>query len=407
MRRKILRVALLTLLEPASPGASLPRAFLRIGGISVARQQLGLALALHCERIVCIAHALDPDLVELQHAAERTGAQFNVITAPRQLMGLVTTVDEVIALGDGLFVSVPEAAHALEQGQAVLVQPIEQGLAAGFERIDINHASAAAMRIPGRLVERIAELPSDCDANSALQRIALQSGVRQRAIPAQPGNGVFWTLVRSEDEAHALEPQWIRQRTRDDLSLSPARGLALLTVRTLGPAMLHAGSGAAVVVAAAGLLVLLALGAGWFGLIGLGLSFCAAGWVLRDVADLLARVEGDPLSPRRGVDGRAIYGWLIDAVVITLAGWSVVAPAGSTLPERYFPALVLVGLLRLLPRALAGRWTAWLGDRALLALALAITFTAGVGLQAIHLSVILLLGAGILLPRGELQLTQP
>lgn len=397
----------MTFLEPAAPGSTLPRAFLRIGGISVARQQLALALALDCERIVCIANALDPDLVELQHAAERAGRQFNIIAGPRQLVGLVTTVDEVIALGDGLFVSVPEAAAALEQGQAVLVQPIEQGLAAGFERIDLNHAGAAALRIPGRLVERIAELPADCDAISALQRIALQSGVRQRPIPVQTGSGIFWTLVRSEDEAHTLEPQWIRQRTRDDISLSPGRGLALLAVRTIGPAMLHAGSGATVVVAAAALLVLLGIGAGWFGLVGLGLSCCAIGWILREIAVLLARIEGDALRPRRGLDSRDAYGWLIDGVVVTLAGWSVVVPPGEAAPERYFPALVLVGLLRLLPRVLAGRWTAWLADRALLATALAIAVATGVGIAAIHLSVVLLLAAGILLPRGELQLTQP
>ena len=375
--------------------------------MTVARQQLALALALHCERIVCIAHALDPDLVELQHVAERVGVQFNVISGPRQLVGLVTTIDELIVLGDGLFVSVPEAATVLEQGQAVLVQPIEQGLAAGFERIDLNHAGAAAMRIPGRLVERIAELPADCDAASALQRIALQAGLRQRSIPTATGNGIFWTIVRSEDEAHALEPLWIRQRTRDDVPLSPSRGLALLAVRTLGPAMLHAGSGAFVVVMAAALLVLLALGAGWFGLIGLGLVLSALGWVLREIAVLLARIEGETLTSTRGLDGRVAYGWLTDGVIMTLVGWSWVIPVGQPVAHRFFPTFVLIGLLRLLPRALAGRWTAWLDDRALLALLLAVAVATGVSAMAIYLAVVLLLAAGILLPRGEVQLTRP
>ncbi|MDE2436891.1 MAG: hypothetical protein KGM49_11585, partial [Sphingomonadales bacterium] len=196
--------------------ATTPRAFLRIGGTTVAQQQLGLALALGCQRVVCVAHGLRAPLIALQHEAERAGVQFHVIAGPRPLLGLVTAQDEVLAFGDGLFASRREAVELLEQGQAVLVQPIEQGLAGGFERIDINHAAAAAMRIPGRLVDQLAELPTDCDAASALQRIALQGGVRQRSIPSVADGHLFWTLVRSDDEAHAIEPRWIRQRTRDD-----------------------------------------------------------------------------------------------------------------------------------------------------------------------------------------------
>ena len=204
------------MLEPAGIAGEAPRAFLRIGGLTVARQQLALALELRCDRVICIAPRLTAELVELQHLAEAAKCQFHVVANARALVGLVTTVDEVFVLGDGLFVSIPEAAALLEEGQAVLVQPIEQGLAAGFERIDLNHAGAAAMRLPGRLIERLAELPTDCDATSSLQRIALQAGVRQRPIPAPGKDGLFWTMVRSEDEAHALEPLWVRQRTRDE-----------------------------------------------------------------------------------------------------------------------------------------------------------------------------------------------
>ena len=69
---------------------------------------------------------------------------------------------------------------------------------------------------------------------------------------------------------------------------------------------------------------------------------------------------------------------------------------------------MLFALLRIVPRALAGRWTAWLGDRALLAIGLlALVVGAGVGDFAIKLAAVLLALAGILLPRGELRLTRP
>ncbi|HPB22566.1 MAG TPA: hypothetical protein PLL48_09580 [Novosphingobium sp.] len=395
------------MLEPASEGSTMPRAALRVGGLSIGRQQLGLVLALECERVVCIAAGVTPAIIDLQHAAEAAGAQFHVVSSARALVGLVTAGDELIALGDGLFTSAQPAIDLLSQGQAVLVQPIEQGLAAGFERIDINHASAGGLRIPGRLVEPLGELPPDCDAMSALQRIALQAGVRQRAIPPLADGKLFWTMVRSEDEAHALEPLWIRQRTSEDGPLGPARMLGRVAVRGFGPALLHSGSGGRVVAAAAAISALIALVAGWFGLAVLGLAICALGWVLREAAALLARVEAEHAPIRRGVDSHAAYGWLLDGVMVLLMGWGMQTHAALPFWDRYFPPLMLVGLLRILPRALGERWRAWSEDRALLAIALAAALLSGFGSLAVHAGAVLVLFACIVIPRGEKRLTRP
>ncbi len=393
-------------MEPADSGGQTLRAFLRIGGRTLAHQQLGMALSLGCKKIVCIARSMVPELIKLQHVAEKSGAQFQVISGPRALIGLVTVADEVFVFGDGLFASAAEASIALDKGQAVLVQPIEQGLAAGFERIDLNHASAAAMRIPGRLVERLSELPADCDAFSALQRIALQAGISQRIIAAVNGGGAFWTMVRTEDEAHALEPQWIRQRTHDEGMPSPGRGLALLGVRAFGPTLLHAGKGAGVVGAAALVLGALGLGAGWFGLASFGLGMCGFGWLLREAAALLARIESDPLDGRsHGLTRHALYGWLLDAVIVVLAGWGTALNAGQPVHDRMFPPLMLIAMVRLVPKAIGGRWASWVEDRALLCLILVVAMTAGVSSEVMHIAALGLAFAGILIPRGESRIT--
>jgi hypothetical protein len=395
------------MLEPVAAGNAQPRAFLRIGGMTVARQQLSLALALDCERVVCIAQGLAPELIELQHAAEAAGAQFHLIPGARPLAGLVTATDELIVLADSLFASTAQAAALLDQGQAVLVQPIEPGLAAGFERIDLNQSAAGAMRLPGRLVERISDLPADCDAASSLQRIALQAGIRQRPIPAPGQDGLFWTLVRGEDEAHAIEPQWIRQRTADGAPLGPSRWLARLAVRGLGPAMLHAGSGPATLAVAAAVAALLAVGAGWLALAPLGLALCAVGWILRESAVLLVRIDSDHAPPRRALGSRVAYGWLIDGIVIALAGWGISPQALPLAYDRYFPAIMLVALLRILPRSLGPRAAAWLEDRALLTLCLAVAIAAGRGSEAIHLAAVGVALAGIVLPGLSTRLTRP
>lgn len=372
------------------------------------RQQLRVALALECKRVICLSGALNQELVDLQHQAEKEGASFHVVAGPRALAGLITAADDVISLDDGLLAPPGELVTLLERGQAVLVQPIEQGLEAGFERIDINHASAGAMRIPGRLVERLAELPADCNAISALQRIALQAGVPQRPIPPSGQRGPIWALVREESDALALEPVWIRLRTRQDRPLGPSRWLALAAVRRFGAALLHAGSGARMLAVGAALLALLGLGAGWLALVPLGLGACALGWILRQSAILLARIEADEGGRSiAALRSETAYGWVLDSVTVALMGWSAAAQAGTVQYERYFPALMLVGLLRILPRGLGPHWGAWLEDRAVLAAVLALAVVADLGQAAVHLGAALLVLAGIVLPRGGNQLTRP
>ena len=325
----------------------------------------------------------------------------------RVFFGATPGRDELIVLADGLFSSTAEAVDLLSAGQTVLVQPIEQGLAAGFERIDLNHAAAGAIRIPGRLVEQIATLPADCDPLSALQRIALQAGVRQRPIPLPGQDGLFWTLVRSDAEAHTIEPLWIRQRTRDTVPLGPARGLALLAVRSFGPTLLHAGTGARALVSAAVVLALLALGAGWFGLPVLGLGLIALGWVLRESAALLARIEHDAAPRPRGIDSLAAYGWAIDIVIVLLMGWGAVPELGYSWLDRMFPPFMLVAQLRIVAAIHDGRWGAWLTDRSMLSVALLGALLGRVGSEAAHGGAVVAAIAALAVLSTKTRLTRP
>lgn len=401
-----LRVALLSMLETAD-GGSIPCAFLRVGGQTVARQQLELALNLGCERVVCLAGAMSPQLAEIQHVAEAAGARFHTISGPRALVGLVTAGDEVVATADGLWPPIKIASDLLEAGQAVLVQPIETGLARGFERIDINHASGGLLRIPGRLVERIAELPSDCDTFSAIQRIALQAGTSQRLLPGTFPNGEDWLLVRSEDDAHRLEPRWIRQQTAGHDPFSPSRGIALIAVRRIGPALLHAGSGAGALLVAAAALVLLGLGAGWFGLAPLGFGFCALGWVLREATVVMSRIQGD-VSPvwRRQFGNRAEFAVLVDAVFVALLGWAFPEEAGHAMLRGFLIPFVLVAMLRIIAATTSARWTSWLGDRAIVAVGLALLAGLAKSATALDIVVALVALAGMMIAGGLFRLTR-
>ncbi len=384
------------MIEPAEAESSPLRANLRLGAVTLARHQLGVVLALGCERIVCLAQAFDEHIADLQSVTEAAGAKFHLIAEPRALVGLVTAIDEVVALGDGLLALPRTAVALLEVGPAVLVQPVDAGMAAGFERLDLNHADAGAMRVPGRLVERLAELPADCDGFSALQRIALQGGVPQRMLPATALAEGRWTLVRSETEAHAAEVHWIRLQTEmsggDNASLAAAQ----FAVRRLGPALLHAGSGNRVVAAAAAATAMMALIAGRFHWVVPGFILAGFTWILLCAAVLLARVERETLhlpSPRilRGL----VFAWGMDGLLAVLMIECGSYLPGQTIADKAFAPVMLLGVCRLVPQRLAGGWSHWLRDRGLLALALAGFGAAGILGPGIELTTVLLLAAGL------------
>ena len=383
-----------------------PRGTLRVGGVSVALEQLVLVLSMGCERIFCLAGRMTPEIAALQHEAERAGARFQLIPGPHGLLGQVTAVDEVIALADGLFASVSDAVALLEPGAAVLVQPADSAVEAGFERIDPTLASGGALRIPGRLVERLADLPHDCDAFSALLRIALQAGVAMRPLPPAGQSDGFWTLLDSEEQAHALEPLWIRRRIRHVRPFNPTRGLARLLVRSFGSALLHAGSGSRFVTGAAAVLLALALGIGWFGWPGPGLIVAAMGWLLGESSVVLKRIEADRVVPQsRSFGWHALFDWSTDALLVLLIGWAGPGGAPQTGFDRFFAPLMLIALLRIVPRVLQSRWTYWLEDRALLALLVGLALLAGLAGPVVYGLTLSLAACGILWPQATARLT--
>jgi hypothetical protein len=384
------------MLESAGPPGAPLRAGLSLGGVVLGRHQLALMLALGCQRVVCIAARVDPALIELQHLAEEAGARFHVVPGPHGLLGTVTTADEVVALADGLL-AWPESARALiEAGPAVLVQPAEAGLAAGFERIDADHAAAGAMRIPGRLVERLADLPPDVDAFAALQRIALQAGIPARLLPDGLLSTGRWQLLLDDAAAQAAEAQWVAAYSAAPGSEWPSRSLARWLVRRYGPTLLHAGSGAGAVALAALVVSMLALAARGFALASVGFVLAAFAALLFELVGLIAGVEARARleAPRLSLTVLA-GGWAGDLLLLVLAAAAMPPLPGTGLSARLFAPLMLLGTLRLVGTVATRRWAVWLGDRVLLALALAVAAHFGLAPHLIAAAALAVLAAGL------------
>lgn len=390
-------------MEPAGPAgadpeSTLPRAYLMVGGATLARHQLAVALAAGCERVACIGRYLDHEMIALQHEVERAGARFHLISGTRALSGLVTATDELLILAEGVVPNPVDAVETLGQTPSVLVLPAETAVPRGFERVDINSASAGLMLLPGRLVERLTELPADVEPVSALLRIALQSGVAQKRVPPSVAENGHWLLVRNEDEAHLAEQAWMERHTSGRGS-TPGKAIAAFGVRHFGPALLHAGSGSRALTLAAMVLLVLAAGTGWFGFTTIALLISAPAWLSQQAAIIIERIQSDALGRRPGVlASEAPFTWLLDTVISVQLILSDEAGFGEVLWRRAFAPFVLFALLAFIPRHLPARWASWLRDRMLLALLLCGLSAAGALAYGVPALVAVILLAGLAFP---------
>ncbi|HQS96029.1 hypothetical protein [Novosphingobium sp. 17-62-19] len=406
-----MRVAVLSLIEAAGNDPGSLRGYLPIGGRSLLRHQIGLALSLGVRRIVVMAEAISGELVTLQHFAEAGGAQFHVVATPRALVPLLAPEDDVIVLGDGLL-AMPDAMRELiEVGPVILTLPVETALPLGFERIDINHAFAAAMRFPGRIAAGLADLPPEWNAQSALLRLAIQGRIALRNIPTSLLDDGRWSILRNEDEAHLAERRWLRLHTRFAGSgvATPGEQLAITVVNRFGPAILHAGTRPALVGLAAGALGLLGGGVGWLGSFAVGFVLLGFAWLFERMASLLGQVESDSLLAS-GIARRSVgaFQLLIDVGLVTLAGWRSELPDMPSIPPgaNFFAPLLLIGGARLVALVLPNHvWARWLSDRSVLAALLAfatvfLPFDAAVALAVVALfgTCLLTLQFGTILP---------
>ncbi|MGB3378904.1 MAG: hypothetical protein WBA55_09055 [Allopontixanthobacter sediminis] len=379
-----------------------PRAFLTVAGRTVVQRQLECALALGCEKIACHAPGLSRGLIDLQHLAEKSGAQFQILSGTRALSGMVRAADELLVFADGLLPDCTLAESLFGGRTAVLVLPAEEGIAAGFERIDRDHAWAGLFMVYGPAVERLADLPPDADPTASLLRIALQTGTRTVSMPEDTLADHQWGLVRSEDEAARYEQAWLDRHVRPAPFFAPALAAADRAATAL---MRRANdgrvSGRGILGGAAALAGIAAL-SGWFWEPVAGLALLAGAYFAGRTGGALKAIEG---AGRQAGDrfGKAYAGLVagIDVILVALAG--LAAPSGNSTGVLAAASLVLV--LRVGSALPLGNWKILLADRFLLAAILAITAYFGNIISVTQILALIAL-AGILFEVSRYKLTQ-
>ncbi|MXO59591.1 hypothetical protein GRI89_08555 [Altererythrobacter salegens] len=341
-----------------------------LGGRSLSLHQLDFALGQGCEKILCLGHGASPEAIALRHAAERAGAQFQVLRGARDLPAAVRGDDQLLVFARGLLPDSPRAFEELHKGPVILALPVQPGAGAGFELLDLTTAWGGAMVIPGRLADRLDMLPDDAEPISGLLRIARQASVPERSLPESELAEGRWGLLRNADQALAAEPSWMRRRLPPVSLLQPTRWFARMLLRRFGAGMTASRRARPFAQAIAVFALAGAVAAAWF-------AYPLAGFALL-VLSALAIELGDGISrlmrPSFAGEGRPsrISDGLRIAFDIALFAVAALALPG-TLHRRLFLALLTVGLLHVRPVPVPPDWRTLFSDRAVLALALGLS----------------------------------
>lgn len=356
-----MRTAILTILE-AVPAE-------HTGARPLALQQLSFAAATGCRQVIVVAEREGDESLALSARARTLGMTVRFVRDAHGLLGAVSAGEELVVVSPELLPEAPEVTDQLQGGTSILTLPADIAVDVGFERIDGERAWAGVAIIPGHLVERLADLPPDCDAAAALLRIALQAGIRERPLDYAVLERGCWSLAPGGRARRLSGEAWLRRqlhwRGRQDVTGHLA---STIIGRWLDPLLYRGGEPTG-----AFALSLLLLGIGFVlplaGVPAWGLAALAPAVLLQDLSDRLRRMVAGPFA-RAGKDRQVARYFALAVDVGLLIG--LVSAMNTDWPGRVFPPLVLLAALHA-PGAARRPWhVGWTGDRMALAGLLAI-----------------------------------
>jgi len=356
------------------------KAIASIAGKSLARRQLDFALAAGAEQVFFLGDGAKGEATDLCRAAETAGAKALAIGNGHELLGAVRAADHLLVLAPGVLPEAPVVLDMLGKGSVLLVLPAAQGVAAGFERVDLERAWAGALVVQGGLVERLAELPRDADPAPALLRIALQAKVAERRLPEPLLTDGSWLMLETSADASAAEQAWIQRHLPEPPRNRPARWVAALALRLMAHRALRQPRSTALLGVGGAILSAGAIAVAAAGWPAIGFLLVALAAVATEMSVAGNRLAAAPFPVEKR--SRLVSALLRASVDLALLACAALAIDQDWL-HRLFPPLVLLGLLHAFrPEAWPG-FASLIADRMVLALVLAFAVVAGLAEPAV------------------------
>lgn len=190
--------------RPGTLVASLP-----FGGMTLLEYQIRLLAGIGAEQVLVAVGKVTPQFLAAIERAGRGRLKVDIVRSAEEAAEKVLRDADVLVLADGLVTIDPVMERMAAEPHAALLVTDDSESPAAIERLDMRHCWAGIARIETRHLAHIATMPEDYDFQSALLRVAAQSGALQ--VPLAPG----WARA-----GHAVERSGDGLAARNDAVLA-------------------------------------------------------------------------------------------------------------------------------------------------------------------------------------------
>ena len=382
-----MRIAILSALSKPPYEEARP-AFRRIGSADVLSLQALTCRRLGCEKVLCLTSDASGELDGLLKFCRDAAIPLVFAKSASDVRREVTADDEVLVMEEGLLPG-PEASAAFPfERPVVYARDADDAQWQAMERIDAERRWAGVMLLPGRCGEELSRLPEDVDVVSALLRIGLQRHVSIKPIAEKKTPSLFLTEDLGELQLREHGARWLTALAKPYGFAQPLKGFAERVALHFSTA--HGGRRSLRVSLAVGLAALsAALIALYFGYSVVALLFAAFGSGAVAAHAVLSRLTRNlALKGERPTKTIILLRLSRDAIIAVIIAFG--SPNLALTTSAFLAAALFLALaLRPGPRAAEG--TAFLRDRALICLALAVCAFAGFLTEAVMVLTLALL----------------
>ncbi len=370
--------------RPGTLVASLP-----FGGMTLLEYQIRLLAGIGAEQVLVAVGKVTPQFLAAIERAGRGQLKVDIVRSAEEAAEKVLRDADVLVLADGLVTIDPVMERMAAEPHAALLVTDDAESPAAIERLDMRHCWAGIARIETRHLAQIANMPEDYDFQSALLRVAAQSGALQ--VSLAPGWARAGHAVERSGEGLATRNDAVLAALSDRRTIWADRWVFTRTARFVLPQLMarEVPDWAALVLGAVvSVAALLTILAGWEGVGALVALFATLSFA---TAASHAALRGEEIRARK----TELAVLVLLGLLLTAVGWREFRAIGTGVPLLLAGGGIALQLLVERVPVLRRRWWANAAGQLLVFSPFALFGHATLGLGAVTLYALATLTAAI------------
>jgi hypothetical protein len=177
-------VGLIFAIEEASDRPGTLVATLPFGGMTLLEYQIRLLVGAGAEQVLVAVGKMTPALLAAINRAGRREVSVEIVRSAEEAAEKMHDDARVLVMADGLVTTDPVMDRMGHEGPEALLVTDDADSPAAIERLDMRDCWAGVARISVSQLRQIAQMPDDYDFQSALLRVAAQSGAEHLPLTA-------------------------------------------------------------------------------------------------------------------------------------------------------------------------------------------------------------------------------